>query len=84
MAKAKKTTKKGVVITPDPKTVEVGIPFENLQEGEYFIMGGKLWQRGDDALLYQGAQAVSNGTQRDELCDETVIPVTVTIIWETK
>ena len=79
---AKKTVKKNVV-TPDPKNVKIGIPFEDLADGEYFIMYGQLWQKLDSNETCQAAYSISGGWEED-LCDKQVIPDTVTITWEVK
>lgn len=78
---AKKTVKKNEV-TPNPKEVKVGICFDALDEGDYFIMGGQLWQKADECECDQSAINSLTGEIQDDLCDETVIPVTVKITWE--
>lgn len=83
MAKKKVPVQKNAV-TPNPKNVKVGIDFGDLAEGEYFIMDGKLWQVSDQCETCQGAQNSLTGEIRDDLCEEKVIPVVVTITWETK
>ena len=82
---AKKTTKKNTV-TPNPKDVKVGIAFDCLDEGTYFIMEGRLHQKIEDAIagLDQIAMDSLTGSITDDLCDKKVIPVTVTIAWEVK
>ena len=80
---AKKTTKKSVV-TPNPKNAISGALFDDLSDGDYFIMDGTLWQRVDETECEQAAINSLTGKVRDYLCDNTVIPVTVTITWELK
>ena len=80
---AKKATKKNTV-TPDPKTVKIGIAFEDLSEGDYFIMDRELWQKLDECATCQGASNVLDGAMREDLCDEKVIPAVVAITWEVK
>ena len=83
MAAKKKPVKRDLV-TPNPKTVKVGVKFEELAEGEYFIMDGELWQKPEENSCDQAAINALNGEIREDLCEEIIIPVNVTIAWETK
>lgn len=83
MAKKKAPVLKSQVL-PNPKSVKVGISFDDLAEGEYFIMDGELWQVSDQSETCQGAQNALTGEIRDDLCDEVVIPVIVNLNWEIK
>lgn len=83
MAKKKVPVQKNAVL-PNPKTVKIGVAFDILDEGEYFIMDGELWQVSDQNETCQGAQNSLTGEIRDDLCDEKVVPVVVTITWEVK
>lgn len=83
MAKKKVTPK--TVITPDPKTVKSGVRFDDLDEGDFFIMGGCLRMKTEESYgLEQPAVCLSDGELFDALCDEIVIPVNVAITWTNK
>jgi len=84
MPAKKKPVRKSQVL-PDPKFVKTGIAFEDLGEGEYFIMDGKLWLKiEEDYGLDQPAIDLLTGEIQDDLCDEKVIPVIVNLNWEVK
>lgn len=90
MGKTTKSTKKTVrqnVVIPNPKDVKTGIPFEELEQGNYFIMDGRLWHRLEEGYLDQAAVDAITGEVLDDLCDEKglkVIPVIATVTWEIK
>lgn len=81
---AKKNTKSKVVVTPNPKDVEEGVCFDDLDRGDCFIKNGMLCQKLDEYETEQGAVDLTTGDMYANLCKETVIPVTVTITWEVK
>jgi len=81
---AKKKTVIGTQITPNPKDVKVGVYFDTLDEGDYFIMEKELWQRLEEGYFDQAAINSITGEIIDDLCEIRVIPVKVSISWEMK
>jgi len=80
---AKKPVKKTQVI-PNPKDIARGGTFDDLADGDYFIMDGELWQRVDSCECNQAGINSLTGDVEDDLCERSVVPVAVTITWAQK
>lgn len=75
--------KKMVRILPKISLVVPGTTYNELVDGDCFILDKKLWIKADDCGD-QSAVNLMDGTTTDGLCDNVVVPVDVEIKWKTK
>lgn len=78
----KKVVKKNRINPLVPKTELKYVKYEDLDDGDCFLMRGNLWMECE--MDDQVAVELNNGDFDCCLCDEVVIPVNVTINWEKK
>lgn len=75
----KKVVKKSRINPAVPKTSFEYVKYEDLDDGDCFLMRGDLWMKSE--MDDQVAVKLDDGDFDCCLCDEIVIPVNVTINW---
>lgn len=83
MTKKKKTTAKTSRISPTvPTTNPDAIQYDDLADGECFILGGRLLIKQD--VCDQEAIDLNGGGYLEDLCGKIVIPVDIKVTWKKK
>ena len=81
MGTKKKVEKKSRVSPEIPSQNVRFVTYEDLNDGDAFLMKGKLWMKFD--VDDQEAVCLNEGGEHDCcLCDEIVEPVDITITWK--
>lgn len=83
MATKKKVVKKSRVSPALPAQDRRFVKYEDLKDGEAFLLDGKLWIK-FDVGDQEGFELNNSGNWDVLLCDKVVEPVDITINWKRK